>query len=130
MKYYTGVGSRSTPPEVLGTMKRLAFHLASSEWILRSGGADGADMAFQEGAEDANALMDIYVPWKGFGRQNWGYTPLEYADPVVRARAEYVVRCVHPAPDHLSAAALKLHTRNVFQVLGYDLKTPSRFVVC
>ena len=36
----------------------------------------------------------------------------------------------HPAWDKLSPAAKKLQARNCYQVLGYDLETPSQFVVC
>lgn len=36
---------------------------------------------------------------------------------------------VHPAPDKLKQGPLLLHTRNIFQVLGEDLNTKSRFVI-
>jgi predicted Rossmann fold nucleotide-binding protein DprA/Smf involved in DNA uptake len=44
--YYTGVGSRKTPPDVLSLMTRIATHLDSLGKILRSGGAKGADDLF------------------------------------------------------------------------------------
>ena len=40
---YTGIGSRKTPPGILAQMSELAAFLARSGWVLRSGGAPGAD---------------------------------------------------------------------------------------
>jgi hypothetical protein len=46
------------------------------------------------------------------------------------ARAEAIAAAHHPRWWQLSDAARRLHTRNVFQVLGDDLASPSEFVVC
>lgn len=62
MKIYTGIGSRETPYEILQLMKELA-RLMSECFILRSGGADGADSAFESGC---SGLKEIYLPWKNF----------------------------------------------------------------
>lgn len=48
---YTGIGSRSTPPEVLERLRDLAAALAREGYELRSGAADGADMACEEGCD-------------------------------------------------------------------------------
>ena len=43
------------------------------------------------------------------------------------------MRCAayyHPAWDRCSAAAKKFHGRNCYQILGYDLHTPTKFVLC
>jgi len=47
--YYSGIGSRSTPENILHMMGDVAYRLANKGWILRSGGADGADNAFEQG---------------------------------------------------------------------------------
>lgn len=108
VKYYTGVDSRQTPKEVLELMTKIAVYLDKEGYILRSGGADGADKAFEKGsthreiykANDATIeAMEMAAKYHG----NW-------------------FAC--------SPYAKKLHGRNVFQVLGRDLKTPSEFVVC
>lgn len=44
--FYTGIGSRQTPPEILKMMTKIATQLESKGWVLRSGGAEGADEAF------------------------------------------------------------------------------------
>lgn len=40
-KIFTGIGSRSTPPEILEKMKAIAKFLSERGYTLRSGGADG-----------------------------------------------------------------------------------------
>ena len=63
MKFYTGIGSRETPPEILEMMKDIASKLELLGWTLRSGGAPGADTGFENGVK---SLKEIYVPWRGF----------------------------------------------------------------
>jgi predicted Rossmann fold nucleotide-binding protein DprA/Smf involved in DNA uptake len=48
---YAGIGSRSTPPETLPLIESIAARLAEKGWVLRSGGADGADSAFEKGCD-------------------------------------------------------------------------------
>jgi len=123
-RYYTGVGSRETPARVLEQMSSLAAALAQAGFTLRSGGAEGADAAFEQGARTvAGAHMQIYLPWRGF---NGNPSPLY----TVERRALDVARRVHPAWHRLSPAARKLHARNCYQVLGLSFDVPSQFVVC
>jgi len=49
-KFYTGIGSRKTPYQVQQQMQRIAQFLAKKGYTLRSGSANGADSAFEEGA--------------------------------------------------------------------------------
>ena len=77
--YYAGIGSRSTPDNVLGIMEKLGIVLAKKGFILRSGGADGADKAFEKGCDLASGQKEIYLPWKGFNGNNSSlYTFLYY----------------------------------------------------
>ena len=48
--HYAGIGSRKTPDDVLAFMQRIAQWLAKRNYILRSGAAQGADTAFENGA--------------------------------------------------------------------------------
>ena len=45
-------------------------------------------------------------------------------------QAELIAAEVHPTWDRLSQGARGLHSRNCFQVLGSDLSSPSKFLVC
>ena len=45
--FYAGIGSRETPPEFIDEFIKIGKWLGSHGYILRSGGADGADSAFE-----------------------------------------------------------------------------------
>lgn len=130
MKIYTGVGSRSTPSEMLDIIQNVASILGKQGWVLRSGGADGADSAFEAGCDAVQGSKKIYIPWDGFnGRQQDGQSVLTL-DQGDRAGAIDLVKDVHPAYSALSRGALALHARNAYQVLGLYLDTPSKFLLC
>lgn len=110
-RYYTGIGSRQTPPEVLQLMTQIAHKLELAGLILRSGGAVGADLAFEHGVKD-DANKSIY-----------------YASDATQEAIDLASN-LHPAWYRCSDYARKLHGRNCMQVLGANLDTPSRFVIC
>lgn len=127
---YAGVGSRETPPEILEIMRRVGYRLAEQGWTLRSGAAQGADSAFEEGCRQfEGGRMEIYLPWKGFsGRQpgNGNFTVSADIRPLAEAEASWA----HPSWRYLKHPSKMLHTRNVCQVLGMDLQAPAKFVLC
>jgi hypothetical protein len=117
MKYYTGIGSRKTPPEILDIMQKIGFKLAKMGWTLRSGGAIGADTAFYMGARKADGNIEIYRP-EHIEQFETGQQALELA-------GKY-----HPYWNNLNYYIKKLHGRNAFQVLGKKLNKPSKFIIC
>ena len=117
MKYWTGIGSRETPQEIGELMSKISVKLEELGYILRSGGAPGADTYFAEKIKN----KEIFIPWQSFGE---GIVPKE------TEFAHDLLKEVHPAYIRLSKGALKLHLRNVNQVLGEDLNTPSQFLIC
>lgn len=121
MKYYAGIGSRSTPPYICLLMKEIAHALEKRGYILRSGGAEGADASFEAGV--GSTAKEIYLPWPGF---NGNKSFLNYTSKEAMAMAAKY----HPAWDQCSQGAKKLHARNCHQILGMDLATPSDFVIC
>ncbi len=122
-QHYTGIGSRETPGHILIKMKGIARELRAMKFTLRSGGAPGADTAFEEGAGDS---IDLFIPWPGFNGHKEGFVlrGLEYRK-VARFASQY-----HPAWHHCTPRIRELHARNTLQVLGRDLASPSKFVVC
>lgn len=62
-KTYAGIGSRDTPKDILRRMTNIAYKLQEKGYTLLSGGADGADTAFELGA---GKLKEIYLPWNNF----------------------------------------------------------------
>lgn len=120
MKYYAGIGSRGTPYLILILMTKIAEYYSKRDYVLRSGGAEGADLAFEKGADDTK---EIYIPWRKFnGSDSQLYTVDEDA---LKLASEH-----HPAWDRLSMPVRKLMGRNAYQILGSDLDTPVEFVIC
>lgn len=160
MRYYTAVGSRKTPAEFVPAMAGLSRRLRELDWVFRSGKADGADAIFQIGAQTSKVADlegkygEVYKAWQRFNTNldslepfvtESGYKLYPWWDIVVKdkslvLKAEDIVSDLHPLwkaekegkeiAKPLSNGAKALHTRNVFQVLGKDLQTPSEFLVC
>ena len=98
--------------------------MAKQGYILRSGGADGSDNAFEIGCDRANGKKEIYLPWKNF---NGNKSNLIFDDDI---EAINIAKKYHPAYNGLSQGAKRLIARNGYQVLGKDLKTPSKYIIC
>lgn len=125
-KFYTGIGSRETPPGVEPMIEEATLFLSKMGFTLRSGGAPGADSFFEKYCPGEK---EIYLPWKGFN-SNTSTFFLDSMDPEIISEAREIARKYHPNWSALSEAAKKLMTRNTFQILGSDLKSPSLFVIC
>lgn len=129
---YAGIGSRETPLEVMRLMTRTSSFLSERNWILNSGGAGGADTAFENGVIENRA--QIFIPWNGFnGRQADGETWIlgELDDDALQ-----IAKFFYHTPSVLtkgnpnySKSVSALMTRNTYQILGRDLVTPVDFVL-
>jgi hypothetical protein len=117
-KYYAGIGSRETPIPILNKMQLIATKLESLGYVLRSGGAGGADKAFAEGCSN----KEIYPPWDGFNGIRKVFE--------IPEQAYVIAEGIHPGWQYLSPAAKSMMARNAMQILGPNLDTPSSFVVC
>lgn len=122
MKILTGIGSRQTPTEVCELITQASIEIAKQGWTLRSGGADGADSAFEAGWDFVPACKEIYLPWKNFNKKQ-GIWDIPKA-------AQEMAATIHPAWHACSHGARLLHARNCCQVLGLTLDQPSDIVVC
>lgn len=143
-----GIGSRTTPLEYLSAMTAIGQEMARDGHILRSGGAAGADSAFEQGwwlNEEERYLGDmelgiideepkrpysyeIYVPWYGFNKRTKGSINCQTINNY--GKASSLAQSFHPAWDRCSRGAKALHTRNVYIMLGHDLETPVDKVYC
>jgi len=123
-KHYAGIGSRKTPENILLAMTEIAVVLESDGYVLRSGGADGADSAFEEGVLSP-AGQEIYLPWKGF---NHNQSPLYNCYQGIHTE---LAEKHHLAWDNLSQGVKKLMIRNSAQIIGIAEKPiPVDFVIC
>jgi hypothetical protein len=133
MKSYAGIGSRETPQDILLLMQDLAVYLAGEGYTLRSGGAGGADTAFERGCDGAGGPKQIFLPWNGFsGRyatSSFG-TDTHGVFAGVGPQALALAEQFHPAWKRCSRGARTLHARNGYQVLGPRLDDPVEFVLC
>jgi len=111
-KYYTGVGSRKTPSDILKLMTKLAYELSNLGYVLRSGRAIGADKAFEAGAGFAKK---IYLA------KDSNQECIELAN---RFHPYDLTKC--------KSYIQQLHGRNVKQVCGDNLNKPilSQFLIC
>ena len=119
-KYYSGIGSRKTPEDICSLMTKIAKYLYKEDYILRSGGAEGADTAFELGAGDKK---EIFLPWKGFNNSKNKF--IEIPKKAYEIASEF-----HPVWNTLKDYVKALHARNSLQVLGKDLNTLSDFIIC
>lgn len=110
---YAGIGSREPPPTILDYMKFIAMTLGDRGYTLRSGGAIGADAAFEYGAKHSK-------------------TPIPQIFKAADATREAIELAsnYHPAWHNCDSYARRLHGRNAMIILGKDLKAPVNFVVC
>lgn len=128
-----GIGSRKTPLDVLQNMRVIGERVRATEGWLRSGGAFGADRAFEEGARDR---CIVYLPWpqKGEGAKFHSMTKakcvvFDDAPKAAQDRARKSIDLFHPAPESLDFTGRRLHLRNYFQVMGW-YEQPVSAVVC
>jgi hypothetical protein len=127
-KLYAGIGSRNTPSHILGQMSEIATHLGSLNWVLRSGHADGADLAFENGAKEDTA--EIWLPWFTFNKSLPKYK--YHIHRVISqddTEAYDSVKKYHPNPNRLSFGAVSLMARNYRQIIGLKSQNSS-FVIC
>jgi hypothetical protein len=112
---YAGIGSRETPENVLDVMRSIGKLLALKNCILRSGGAKGADTAFEQGCDLVCGRKEIFLPQNSLDNDD---------------KAREITKQFHPNWEACNEFSKRLHTRNVYQILGSNLTTPSDFVVC
>jgi hypothetical protein len=139
---YAGIGSRETPSTVLTFMIRCATEWARKGWTLRSGGAKGADKAFETGAIDGggDGGIELYFTDRyriGYSENhdedrfsNKGQSNVQTYSPELWNKAKEIAAEYHPAWNRCSPYARKLHARNSFIILGETLDDPVDLVVC
>lgn len=127
-KTITFVGSRKTPTWVINQYQNLAHVLVENGCIVRSGNALGFDQVISKVPEESR---EIYLPYANFGCQ------LENHQNVFIPKTEFVnwneaVKIVHELHPNKNLTDIQLLylARDVYQVLGKDLQTPSDLVIC
>lgn len=120
---YAGIGARDTPPEILARMVKLGKFMAIQGAMLHSGGASGADAAFEEGCDYAQGFKRIYLPWEMF--KNNGS---EFFEP--SREAFLIAQKYHPKWEFLLPHVRQLMARTSHVMLGPQCNSRVRFVAC
>lgn len=125
MTAIAGIGSRQTPEHILKEMELIGQWCRTNEVSVYSGHAEGADYAFERGAQE---LTIAFLPWKNFNKDmpKLGH----WVDMGDTTALDVWVDQYHPAPQHLSFGGRKLMRRNVCQILSQSLNDPVKAVVC
>lgn len=141
--YYAGIGSRAITSRSSYLMMRYSCAMAFMGGIVRSGGAYGSDTSFETGAKIAYDKMvdlfglrageyanviEVHLPWNKFN----GLSPKPGSGYYLsnNAGAFDMASSHHPYWARLSSPERKLMARNSHQIMGLDMRSPSRFVAC
>ena len=117
--YYAGIGSRKTPQACLDFMTKIGRVCTKKDLTLRSGGAVGADQAFERGCDLESGQKEIWTP------KSQHIVEHEWA--IEKAKAvcwEYPLHKMKPY-------TRSLIIRNMYQIFGDDEENlkPVKFVV-
>lgn len=117
---FTGVGSRVITGNIFNLLCHIGLLLKDNGWICRTGTAKGSDAAFRVSYENKFSNLEVYKP-EDIINNKYGNADL----------AKRIVRNYHPCYDRIQCEfSQALLARNVYQVLGSDLNTPSEIVFC
>ncbi len=116
---YIITGDRNTPPEVADRMIVAMKQLEEKHFTTRTTGLDGPDNAVEAQATN----LELFLPWKGFNNKvskNYYNTK----------ECLIIAKQFHPAFDGLKPAIHAFLGCNVRLVLGNNLKSAARFMIC
>ena len=117
--YYAGIGSRKTPQACLDFMTKIGRVCTKKDLTLRSGGAVGADQAFERGCDLESGQKEVWTPKSQY--------VVEHEWAIEKAKAvcwEYPLHKMKPY-------TRSLIIRNMYQIFGDDEENlkPVKFVV-
>jgi len=138
---FAGIGSRNVNKLQTKEEMIIGMMMALSGYHMRSGRADGSDLAFEFGVLMAHKLlsknidldinvlsnmMSIFLPWSGFNGKyvSPGYFYIECE------KAKTLTSQYHKGWSYLSDAVKNLMARNAMQILGPNLDKKVNFVIC
>lgn len=125
-KFYAGIGSRETPEHIQAIMTEIATLLERRKFVLRSGGAIGADLAFEKGVSSSSNKEIFKTDYYFINGKK------EYYNKEDLSFADQMVKKYHPSKGKMkNIHAYKLHARNTFQIFGCGrLTSNSEFIIC
>ena len=103
-------------------MTKIAEFLEKEGFILRSGAAEGADSAFEEGVNDEKN-KEIFLPWEKFNKNG----SILFSPPTW---SYLLASFYHPNWENLKIQVKRLMARNMCQILGFNGNEKVEFVIC
>lgn len=139
--FYTGIGSRTTPLYIMYMLSEIAIILEQQGYVLRSGCAFGADAAVEDALIYPQNTSEIYIPNKTYPKNAKTNLKSNYIVPQDKfgnsSNSLYreAMRIIHShgiigrSWENCKEYIMNFHNASIFQVLGLDLKTPSKFTI-
>lgn len=124
---YAAVGSRETPEEYADDLARVVLIMSIAGFVMRSGGAYGADTMFENAANGIAAPKEIFLPWDNFNNRT---IDKDHFVMPYNHEANRIAKNYHPMFYRMGEITAKLIIRNGYQVCGRELNDPVKFVVC
>ena len=134
------VGSREAPEDALSVLRDVGEAYCDRGIAITSGDADGCDLAGYEGAMRSPNFelvgARIYLPWN---RMRYEGRPDRVADNYIffdaskfdnHEQAQAIAFEARGSFEGLKRGGIMLHSRNPYQILLDDLKTPVAACVC
>lgn len=132
MKAFTVVGSKGTLDEVMEVGFKLSVILLEAGLQGYSGNAPGMDKVLNRAMLKTNCFNGyIFLPWPKFETRDVPercYDSFTITTPIGE-ECDKTIQELIPWYGNLSQGSKKLHSRNVKQIKGKDLKHPSELVL-
>lgn len=135
--YIALVGSRKAPVVTLELFNWLGRYITDRGYAVSSGDALGVDRAGWEGAiqssrysivESRIFLVDFEGPRKHRASLDNNFIDSSNLEPSIQTEAYSIAQSVAPHITRLNDYVRSLHTRNVYQILGANLKNPVKAI--
>lgn len=124
---YAGVGLADAPSSIVEGARHRAALLAERGWSLRSGGRNGFESALEIGALEGGGEPTIILPFEGFNGHLDGISADRFG---LYGRANRIAALVCPKWHSTRAAERREMAAVVFMLLGRNLRSPVRFLLC
>lgn len=128
---YVGMGEQKIPKDYRNIVIEIAKELSDRGFIMRSGGSKGTETFFEKGTKFRN--REIYLPWNGFNEKECNsignYLCTDKLSRDLVNQAEELIAPHHSHWDKLNGTHKRLYIKQVFQLLGRNLDSPTNFVL-
>lgn len=124
-KTYCATGNMEIGMKVKNILVEIGRVLALNGYTLRSGGAPGAESAFEEGCDSVGGKKEIYLPFEGYNNKTTGVvTDMTNEEEAIKIAQRYYLLWFK-----LSNKVKQMLTRYSWAVLGRNLDDPVDFVI-